>query len=361
MAFTVVRSAQSSGASANATLAITSPTAGNILVTFFSQTNTTAPTAAGYTVNTTKGVYNASAAGLYVGYKIATGSETAVTWTPGAGATGEGVCYWEIAGGPASITLDGSPVHTDNTIAATISLSVTTAVAGSIILFGVGASSSSGTISAWTGTNVATNISTAAARCFGGSFITGGTVSSAFTANWATSRTTAMLAIAIQPSGGSNKAVTPTTITGVSTMSGTVIAKKTLTPAAITGASAMSSSVVALRRAAPATITSTSTMAALVAARRQVAPAIITATSTMAATVRSLDPVVPASVLGTSTLAVALVFKRALGAAVITGTSVLGGTISGGGGGTGHRHLAPSIALTVAPSEAPRVGGRFPS
>lgn len=200
-AMTVVRSAQSAGGSANATVAMpASPAAGNLLVTGFSQNlSLTQPTAAGYTVNPTSGLYTAGTSSVWVAYKIATGAETAATWVAGGG-TGEGVCYWEIAGAAASIILDGSPVHTDNTTAATItSPTVTTLVAGSIVFLIVGASSTSGVISAWTGTNVATNISTAVARCFGGSFITTVPISSAFTANYATSRSTALLAIAIQP------------------------------------------------------------------------------------------------------------------------------------------------------------------
>lgn len=137
--------------------------------------------------------------------------------------------------------------------------------------------------------------------------------------------------------GGGNQAVVPATIAGTSTMSGTVTAQKNLTPATIVGVSAVSAVVRSIDPVAPATITST---------------------STMAASVRSLDPVAPASVIGSSTLSVALVFKRAVGAAVITGTSVLGGTVSGGSAGTGHRHLAPSIVLTAAPAIAPKIAGR---
>lgn len=342
MPFTVVHAAQSAGSSANSSVAVVAtPTAGNILVTMFSQVGVNTPTASGYTVNATKAVYNTSAASVWVGYKIATGSETTAAWTVGSGGTAEGVCYWEIAGGPATITLDGVAVHTDNIASSgTGSLSVTTTVAGSIVLIGEGASVSSGTISAWTGTNVATNIGTIAARCFGGSFITTSTISTSFTANWSTSRVSGMIAISIQPAGGSNKAVAPATITGTSTLGGNIQKLAAVKPASITGASSMASAVNALKKATPASVTGT---------------------STMSGSVHSFDPAVPASILGTSTLAVALVFRRALGAALISGTSVLGGTVSGGSGGAGHRHLAPSIELTIAPSIAPVIAGRNPS
>lgn len=209
MAITVVRSAQSAGAANANSLSITSPTAGNTLVTFMSQSAATTPTCSGMTVNTSKAVHNASADSTWVAYKIADGSETNVAWTAGSGGTAHGVCYWEVAGAAATVTLDGSPANTDNLNAATGGVAYTTSVAGSIILIGVGHNASSGTISAWTGTNVATNIGTAAARCFGGSFITTVTVSSTFTANWATSHVASMLAIALQPpaaAGGETQA-----------------------------------------------------------------------------------------------------------------------------------------------------------
>lgn len=199
MAITVVRSAQTAGGANATSQAITSPAAGNTLVSFFSQSAATTPTCTGFTVNTTKAVYNASADSCWGAYKIADGTETSVAWTIGTGGTAHGVCYWEIAGAAAAITLDGSPAHTDNISANTGGLAVTTTVAGSVILIGVGGNAATGTIGNWTGTNVATNISTVSSRCFGGSFITTSTVSSTFTANWNTSQVRGMLAIALQP------------------------------------------------------------------------------------------------------------------------------------------------------------------
>lgn len=215
MAFSVLQAVQSAGSANNASSpVITAATAGNILVSMMSQSVTAAPTVSGYTVNATQAVFNTSAASVNVGYKIAAGGETGITWTPGTSGTVHGVTLWEIAGAPASIILDATPVHTDNLSAATGGLAVTTSTANSIILLGVGGSTSSGTISPWTGTNVATNISTAAARCFGGSFITTTTVSSTFTANWATSGVKGMLAIIIRP------AAAATTATGYPLMMG---------------------------------------------------------------------------------------------------------------------------------------------
>lgn len=199
MAITVVQSGQTAGGGNNSSATITAAGAGNTLVSFFSQTGLNAPTCSGFTVNGTSAVYNGSGDSCWVAYAIAAGGETSIAWTAGSGGTGHGVAYWELAGAASSVTLDGSPVHTDNVSAATMGLSVTTSVAGSIVLLGCGGNSSSGVISAWTGTNVATNIGTAAARCFGGSFITTITVSSTFTANWTISRVTGMLGIALQP------------------------------------------------------------------------------------------------------------------------------------------------------------------
>ena len=178
-------------------------TAGNLLVAFAAQSASVAtPTCAtGFTVNTTKALFNASAASVWVAYKIATGGETTATFTPGAGGTINGVTIWELSGAANPIALDFTPpVHTDNiTAAVSGNLAVTTTVPGSIVLIGVGRNSSFGTVGAWTGTNVATNAASGTARCFGGSFLTTSTISSTFTANWATSGIAGMLGIAFQP------------------------------------------------------------------------------------------------------------------------------------------------------------------
>lgn len=199
MAAAVVNSAQSAGAANANTIALPSATAGNTLVSFYSESGSiTQPTCSGFVVNATDSGYNTTDS-VWVATKIAAGGETGPTWTPGLGGTGRGVCAWEVSGIASTVTLDGSPATTPNLSATTGSITVTTSVAGSIILIGVGGNASTGTISAWTGTNVATNIGTATARCMGGSFITTATVSSSFTANWSTSRVCAMLAIALQP------------------------------------------------------------------------------------------------------------------------------------------------------------------
>lgn len=202
MTIAVVQSGQTAGGTNNSAITFgATATAGNILATFFSQSLTTTPSCAtGFTVNTTKAVYNASADSCWVSYKISDGTETTATWTAGAGGTGHGVCYWELSGAANPVALDFTPpVSTDNINGTTAGLSITTTVAGSIVLIGLGGNQSSGTINAWTGTNVATNIGTAAARCFGGSFITTTPVSSTFTANWSTSQVRGMLGIALQP------------------------------------------------------------------------------------------------------------------------------------------------------------------
>lgn len=210
MAITVVQSGQTAGAANNTSLTITAASAGDTLASFFSQTGLNAPTCSGFLVNATSAVYNGSLSSLWVATKIAAGGETSIAWTAGSGGTGHGVAGWELAGAASAVTLDGSPVHTDNIgPAITGGLAVTTTVNGSIILLGVGGDTSSGAITAWTGTNVATNINTAAARCFGGSFITTTTVSSTFTANWTTSHAVGMLAITLQPPSAATPIVRP--------------------------------------------------------------------------------------------------------------------------------------------------------
>ncbi len=146
MAITVVQSSQSAGGGNASSTTLSAATAGNTIVSCFSQTSTTTPTLTGYTINATKGVYNSSGDSVWIAYKIAAGGETSVSWT--GGSTGHGCCAWEIAGAATSITLDGSVVTTDNLSAATGGRAVTTGTAGSIILIGVGANASTGTISA---------------------------------------------------------------------------------------------------------------------------------------------------------------------------------------------------------------------
>lgn len=166
--------------------------------------------------------------------------------------------------------------------------------------------------------------------------------------------------IAIIPgSGGSTKSIAPASITGTSTMSSTVQAKKNLTPATIAATSTMSSTVIAQKHLIPASITATSTMSSSIRKLAAVTPASITGTSTMSSTITKLgtDSILPAAITATSTMSAALQFKRALGAALISGISTLGGTVTGGSGAA-HRHLAPSLVLTIAPAIAPVVGGR---
>jgi hypothetical protein len=204
MAIAVVQSAWTTGGGNNAvgTLGL-GATAGNLLVAFAAQSaSVSAPTCAtGFTVNATSALFNASAASVWVAYTIAAGGETTATWTPAAGGTINGVTIWELSGAANPIALDFTPpVHTDNiTAAVSGNLAVTTTVPGSIVLIGLGRNSSFGTVGSWTGTNVATNAGSGTARCFGGSFITTVTVSSTFTANWATSGIAGMLGIALQP------------------------------------------------------------------------------------------------------------------------------------------------------------------
>lgn len=197
---TVAQAAQSIGAANNSTVALPAAVAGNTLASFMSQTGLNTPTCAGYAVHATHAVYNGSLSSVWLATKVAVGGETGPVWTAGAGGTAHGVAAWELAG--ASTSFDGVPVNTDNIASGTqATVTVQTLTPGSIILLGVGADTSSGAILAWTGANVATNIGAAAARCFGGSFITVGTVNSLFAGNWTTAHVTGMLAFALKPPG----------------------------------------------------------------------------------------------------------------------------------------------------------------
>jgi hypothetical protein len=205
MALSVANSQQSSSSS-TASLTITSATANNALVAFINQSaSTSTPTLTGYTVNATDALYNASANTIWVATKVAAGGETSIAPTAGSGGTIIGLCYWEVtAPGSAwsgqSLALDGSVQALANQTSTSSSLSFTTSVSGDIVLMGVAVPTSNTGSTAWTGSDVATGISTAATRCQGGSYVTTGTLSAqTFTANWSVSKANGMLGIALEP------------------------------------------------------------------------------------------------------------------------------------------------------------------
>lgn len=110
---------------------------------------------------------------------------------------------------------------------------------------------------------------------------------------------------------------------------------------------------------APAAITATSAMSGAVQKLAAVKPAAITSTSAVSGTVTKLGTkaIVPAAITSTSTVSGVVVKLAAVRQAAITSTSFLSGAVGGGTGST-HRHLAPSLALTVALGIAPKIAGR---
>lgn len=214
MAITVVHVAQT-GTSAHGTLAVTSATAGNLLVVFIDQiTTTSAPTGSdnisgttGWTTNSTSALFSGSASSLFVAYKKAVGGETSLNPTVGSGGTLEGLSYFELSGIDTTPTIE-TIVHADNKVAVTTATSaaVTTSNPGDIVLICAGGNAvDSGTVNAWTGTGPATNVSTASTRCIGGYYIPGTTLSGAtFTANWTSAKNTGVLALALQPVSSGN-------------------------------------------------------------------------------------------------------------------------------------------------------------
>lgn len=199
----VVASAQSGGGGNASTVVLPAASAGDVLASVMSQTGLNAPTCAGYVVNAIHAVYNGSLSSVWLATKTAAGGEVGPVWTAGSGGTAHGVAAWELAG--ASTNFDGAPVHTDNIASGTTaSVTVATLVPGSIVLLGVGSDTGATAIGAWTGANVATNIATTSARCFGGSFITTVIVNSTFTANWTTAHVSGMIGFALQPAAVSS-------------------------------------------------------------------------------------------------------------------------------------------------------------
>lgn len=210
MTIAIANSGQT-GPAAAATLSITTPTAGNILVCFIDQVGggpSNTPTLTGWTINATPALYASSADTVWAAYKIASGSETSIAPTAGSSGTIDGICYWEISGAKNPIALDGSPVANSNLGAFTTgAINYTTSVAGSIVLMGVGSAASSGGQNAWLSSTstIATNIGTAASRCFGGSYITTTTITTAqFEASWLNSHNFGMLGIALEANQGAD-------------------------------------------------------------------------------------------------------------------------------------------------------------
>src|SRR2546426_10942626 len=105
----------------------------------------------GWTVNATKAVWSTSTNSLWVATKEAVGGEKELSFTPGTGATGQGITYFELSG--ASATVD-TIVATDNIAAAKTATSsaVTTTDANDVVLACLASNGGSGTITAWTGT-----------------------------------------------------------------------------------------------------------------------------------------------------------------------------------------------------------------
>jgi hypothetical protein len=159
---------------------------------------------------------------------------------------------------------------------------------------------------------------------------------------------------------GRGRVITPGAINSTSTMTGGIQALRKITPAAINATSAVTGSVQAFKHVTPAAIGSTSAVTGSVRALRNVTPAAVNATSSVTGSVHMARGVTPSSVLATSTISGTVVALKHITGGTILATSSITATATGGSG-TGHRHLAPSISLTLAPSEAPTVGGRHSS
>lgn len=265
MAWSKVQGAQSAGGVNATSVAISAATAGNTLVSFFSQTGTNTPTCTGFTVEAVKAVYNTGASSVWVATKIAAGGETSVAWTPGSGGTGHGVAAFELAGGPATVTKDGAVVNVDNNpVSTSLNISITTAATGSIILFGIGADASSGTINVWTGATPATNIGTAAARCYGAHFIAGAPATDSDTANWSTGHVAGGLAIALNISAGGATQTLDASLTPTPTISADLTLQNVVLAAALAPVPTISADLVRAIALAVGISTSPTIAAALV-------------------------------------------------------------------------------------------------
>lgn len=218
MAVAVVHSAQT-GTGATATLAITSATAGNLLVAFVAQTASTVEPkgkdnkgTTGWSTHETHGVSNGSASSEWVLLKVAEGGETELNPTVGTGGAIQGICYFELSGSGNAVEV--TPVHTDNASGTTVtSPGLTTTNAGDMVLMAVGdgvATSNSEAIEEWTASNSAkpTAVSLSASRCWGASYLPGATLSAVtFTSKWTKTKANSILVVAIAPAAATSAAV----------------------------------------------------------------------------------------------------------------------------------------------------------
>lgn len=215
MAVAVVNKKES-GSAATASLPITAATKGNRLAAFITQTGTaTQPTLAGWTFNPTKAQLGINTQFVWFATKVAEGGEEAITVTPAAGGTIQGIAYWEVSGLGETVDtivkVDNNPSNTTVTSAA-----LTTADAGDIILAAVGSATASGAIEAWSASNsaVPVAIESTTSRTWGASYIPAATLSAVtITSKWATGKIVGMLVVAIKPSGTPSARTAEDTVT----------------------------------------------------------------------------------------------------------------------------------------------------
>lgn len=176
-----------------------------MLVVFVSQTNATAsPTitdsaSGSYTLNGTSAVFSASAHSLYVGYKLAAGTETSVSFTAASGGTAFGICCFELSGAANPVLIETIKNTNNSAFLTSISTAAITTNYNNAVLAAV-ALTASQTPSAWTGTKVMTAVGASSTPMIGGSYVaTGPLTSQTFTANWSGSKNSGNLVVAFEP------------------------------------------------------------------------------------------------------------------------------------------------------------------
>lgn len=221
MAITVANVAET-GSAASATLAITTPTAGNLLVVFFAQiASTTAPkgkdTVGGETGwsllesggSPVKAITDTSARSMFVLIKTAVGNEVELNPKVEGGGTIQGLSCIELKG--ATTTIDTYLKHQEqpSTNVESYAGVVSTTDAGSITLMGVsGTTTASGTIKTAGEETTGTPFSTATARLPSLYYLPGTTLSSATVKmTWTTAKPFGSVLVALKPAAATEGAV----------------------------------------------------------------------------------------------------------------------------------------------------------
>lgn len=348
MATAVVTSKQT-GSAATATLAITKPAAGHLLVAFVSQLATAAaPAQAGWTVATVMhSVWEVSANSMYVLFKEAAGTETEVAPTAGAGGSINGICYFEVSG--AAIVQPEFAGLKNNMAAGKSGGVLLKTTTGGVVLACAAMAVSSGEEMAWTkegagAAGILTNVSTEASRMVGGfkAALEASALESTVIAHWTKSNTACVMAMEF-PEAVSGGVTIP--LAAASSVSSSTLAVAAGPALPLVAAGSVSAAALALTAApaVPLVAASSVSAASLGLTAGPFLPLVAAGSVSAAALGLTAGPTIPLSAAqsaSSASLALSAAVSLALGAAVSVSSASLVVTTPG------------AVLLALAPATA---------